>query len=540
MINHISIRNFAIIENTEIDFEEGLNIITGETGSGKSIVIEAISLALGSRADSTFVRHGEKKAIVQLAGELDDEEIIITREVSAAGKNLCKLNGQLVTLGELTETCKRLADIHGQYDNQSLLNPENHIRLVDSYHAETIVPVREAFDDSFVSYGEIRSKWKNLLALESDNQRKLDFYRYEKTEIDGADLKAEEDEALEERISILQNSEKIFGGIETAYSCLRDGSSSALTNLGNGLHALQDISAFSKEIAEMTEEFADMYYRLEDISTSLRDIRESITFSPDELDTAIARLDQIEKLKKKYGGSIEEILAYRDKITLELEQIENYDDVKAALEKDLHAALSDLQEKAAALTAVRKASAEELSAAIEAELHDLNFSNAELSIRFAEPDSIGADGNDLVEIFISTNKGEPLKPLVKIASGGEVSRIMLAIKNITGTYDKIPTMIFDEIDAGISGITASIVGRKLREIAEDHQVICITHLPQIAACGDSNYRIHKESDDDSTFTNVDRLSDDEVVDEIARLLGGETITETTRLSAKELMASVKK
>lgn len=540
MINHISIRNFAIIENTEIDFEEGLNIITGETGSGKSIVIEAISLALGSRADSTFVRHGEKKAIVQLAGELDGEDIIITREVSAAGKNLCKLNGQLVTLGELTETCRRLADIHGQYDNQSLLNPENHIRLVDSYHEDAIRPARENFDASFAAYGEIRTKWKTLLALESDNQRKLDFYRYEKAEIDAADLKQGEDEALEERISILQNSEKIFGGIETAYSCLRDGASSALTNLGNGLHALQDISAYSKEIAEMTEDFADMYYRLEDISTSLRDIRESITFSPDELDTAIARLDQIEKLKKKYGSSIEEILAYGDKITLELEQIENYDDVKAALEKDLAAALADLQEKATALTALRKASAAELSAAIEAELHDLNFANAQLSIRFEEPDSIGADGNDIVEIFISTNKGEPLKPLVKIASGGEVSRIMLAIKNITGTYDQIPTMIFDEIDAGISGITASIVGRKLREISADHQVICITHLPQIAACGDANYRIHKESDDDSTYTNVDRLSEAEVVDEIARLLGGETITETTRLSAKELMMSVKK
>lgn len=540
MINHISIRNFAIIENTEIDFEEGLNIITGETGSGKSIVIEAISLALGSRADSTFVRHGEKKAIVQLAGDLDGEEIIITREVSAAGKNLCKLNGQLVTLGELTETCRRLADIHGQYDNQSLLNPDNHMHLVDNYHEEDIRPVREAFDESFAAYGEIRTKWRNLLALESDNQRKLDFYRYEKTEIDAADLKIGEDDALEERISLLQNSEKIFGGIETAYSCLRDGAASALTNLGNGLHALQDISAYSKEIAEMTEEFADMYYRLEDISSALRDIRESITFSPDELDTAIARLDQIEKLKKKYGSSIEEILIYCEKITLELEQIENYDDVKAALEKDLNAAFSDLQQKASALTAVRKASAEELSAAIEAELHDLNFSNAELSIRFEEPESIGVDGNDLVEIFISTNKGEPLKPLVKIASGGEVSRIMLAIKNITGTYDKIPTMIFDEIDAGISGITASIVGRKLREIAENHQVICITHLPQIAACGDANYRIHKESDDDSTYTNVDCLAEEEVVDEIARLLGGENITDTTRLSAKELMDSVKK
>ncbi len=540
MINHISISNFAIIENTEIDFEEGLNIITGETGSGKSIVIEAISLALGSRADSTFVRHGAKKAIVQLAGELDGEDIVITREVSAAGKNLCKLNGQLVTLGELTETCRRLADIHGQYDNQSLLNPDNHIKLVDSYHDAEIRPVREAFDASYAAYGEVRSQLNRLLALESDNQKKLDFYRYEKNEIDLADLKPGEDESLEERISMLQNSEKIFAGIETAYSCLRDGSSSALTNLGNGLHALQEISAYSKEISEMTEEFADMYYRLEDISSSLRDIREDITFSPDELDMAISRLDVIDKLKKKYGQTIEEILAYRDKISLELEQIENYDEVKADLEQKTRLAYADLVEKASALTAVRRASASELSTAIEEELHDLNFANAALSIDFQLPESIGPDGNDIVEILITTNKGEPLKPLVKIASGGEISRIMLAIKNITGTYDQIPTMIFDEIDAGISGITASIVGRKLREIAENHQVICITHLPQIAATGDANYRIHKESDEESTYTNVDRLEETEVIDEIARLLGGVNITETTRLSARELIESVRK
>lgn len=540
MINHISISNFAIIENTEIDFEEGLNIITGETGSGKSIVIEAISLALGSRADSAFVRHGAKKAIVQLAGDLDGEDIIITREVSAAGKNLCKLNGQLVTLGELTETCKRLADIHGQYDNQSLLNPDNHIKLVDSFHESEIAPVRAAFDASYAQYGEVRSKLNKLLTLESDNQKKLDFYRYEKAEIDNADLKPGEDVTLEERISILQNSEKIFAGIETAYNNLREGSSSALTNLGNGLHALQEISAFSREISELTDEFADLFYRLEDISSSLRSIREDITFSPDELDAAIARLDLIDKLKKKYGHTIEEILDYREKISTELDQIENYDEVKAALEKQTEAAYADLQAKATALSAVRKASAAELGQSIEKELHDLNFSSAKLSIDFQTPDNILPNGNDIVEILISTNKGEPLKPLVKTASGGEISRIMLAIKNITGTYDRIPTMIFDEIDAGISGITASIVGRKLREIAENHQVICITHLPQIAATGDANYRIHKESDEESTYTKVNRLEDAEVIDEIARLLGGENITETTRLSAKELIESVKK
>ncbi len=539
MIHHISINNFAIIENTEIDFEEGLNIITGETGSGKSIVIEAISLALGSRADSSFVRHGEKKAVIQLAGELDGDEIVITREVSAAGKNLCKLNGQLVTLGELSETCRRLADIHGQYDNQSLLNTENHIRLVDSFHSEEILPAKEDFFKSFDVYQTAKTKLNKLLALESENLKKADFYRYEKNEIDQADLKPSEDAELKERISILQNSEKIFASVETAYGCLRDGSTSALTNLGNGLHALQDISQYSKELAEMTEEFADMYYRLEDISSTLRDMRDSVTFSADELDSAIARLDLIEKLKKKYGTTIEEILSYRDSISEELEQIENYDDVKADLQQQVSTAYEVLQEKAALLTDVRKASAGELKTAIEKELHDLNFDSAVLSIDFQTPEIIGPDGNDIVEFLISTNKGEPLKPLVKIASGGEVSRIMLAIKNITGTYDQIPTMIFDEIDAGISGITASVVGRKLQQISKDHQIICITHLPQIAAAGDANYRIYKESDAQSTYTNVMRLTDDEVVDEIARLLGGENITKTTRMSARELMDAAK-
>lgn len=537
MINHISINNFAIIENTEIDFEEGLNIITGETGSGKSIVIEAISLALGSRADSAFVRHGAGKAVVQLAGELNGEEIVITREVSAAGKNLCKLNGQLVTLGELSETCRKLADIHGQYDNQSLLNAENHIRLVDSYHADKISPLRSAFDTAYQKYHEVKSKLNKLLNMEADNLKKMDFYRFEKSEIDKADLKPGEDEELAERISLLQNSEKIFAGIETAYGLLNEGEASAMSALGGSLRALQGISEYSKEVSALTEEFADMYYRMEDISSALRDIREKITFTPEELDQAISRLDLIENLKKKYGSNVEEILAYRDRISEELNQIENFDEVKASLEKETARCYESLKKQADLLTKARRLSASMLEKSIEKELHVLNFGEARLSIDFKSPDVIGPDGNDIVEILITTNKGEPLKPLVKIASGGEISRIMLAIKNITGTYDNIPTMIFDEIDAGISGITASIVGRKLREISQNHQIICITHLPQIAANGDANYRIQKESDENSTYTHVDRLPEAEVVDEIARLLGGENITETTRASARELIAS---
>ena len=539
MIHHISIRNFAIIENTEIDFTEGLNIITGETGSGKSIVIEAISLALGSRADSAFVRHGAQKAVVQLAGELNGEEVVITREVSAAGKNICKLNGSLVTLGELSETCRKLADIHGQYDNQSLLNPDNHIRIVDSFQSEKILPLRRRFDEAYRTYEELKSRLNKLLSKERDNAKKLDFYRFEQSEILNAELTPGEDDALAERISLLQNSEKIFAGIETAYGNLNDGDTAAMAVLGNGLHALQSISGYSGEIKEIAEEFADMYYRFEDISASLRTIREKITFTPEELDAAIARQNLIDNLKKKYGSTVEEILAYCNQISEELNQIENFDEVKTRLSAETAEAQKVLSEKAALLSAARKESARLLEEAIEKELHDLNFKTASLSIDFKTPDTIGPNGCDIVEILISANKGEPLRPLVKVASGGEISRIMLAIKNITGTYDNINTMIFDEIDAGISGITASVVGRKLREIAENHQVICITHLPQIAANGDSHYRIYKEEDDKNTFTTVEPLTDEQAVDEIARLLGGENITESTRKSARELLASAK-
>lgn len=539
MIHHISIENFAIIENTSIDFEEGLNIITGETGSGKSIVIEAISLALGSRADSAFVRHGAQKAVVQLAGELYGEEIVITREVSAAGKNLCKLNGQLVTLGELSETCRRLADIHGQYDNQSLLNPDNHIKLVDSFHGETIAPLKEIYQDAYAAYQNAKSRLNKLLSAEQDNLKKLDFYRFEQSEIENAQLTPGEDESLSERISILQNSEKIFDAVETSYELLSSGERDVISSMGTGLHALQGISEYSKEIQALTEEFADIYYRLEDLSSELRRIRDDVTFSPEELDDSIARISQIDGLKKKYGSTIEEILTYYDTISEELNQIENFDDVKAQLQAETEATYSALSEKAGQLTEARKASAKELESAIERELHDLNFGSAKLSIDFQPSESFGPDGNDNVEFLISTNKGEPLKPLVKIASGGEISRIMLAIKNITGTYDNIPTMIFDEIDAGISGITASIVGRKLYQIAKNHQIICITHLPQIAASGDTHYRIYKEENDSSTFTTVEKLSAAETIDEIARLLGGENITETTRKSAVELMELTK-
>ena len=539
MIQHLLIQNFAIIENTEIEFEDGLNIITGETGSGKSIVIEAVSLALGARADSSFVRSGKDKAVIQLAASLDGQDYVITREISATGKNLCRLNGQLVTLGEISALASRIADIHGQYDNQNLRDPRQHLALVDQYRDAEISPLRAEFDAAYAAYKESRGQLDTLLKSEKESRKQADFYRFELAEIQRVDPAPEEDEELTEQIAILQNSEKIFSAVESAYGPLDENEFNVLSLMGNIRSSLESIRNFSREFAETADIFNDAYYGLQDVAARIAGIREQISFRPEELDKLISRLDQIDELKKKYGGSIGDVLAYRDRIQQELSQLENFDELRGTLEQETKQRLRALRTSAAALTGARQASAEALGQAIESELHDLNFDSARFEIRISAAPAISAEGGDEAEILISTNRGEPLKPLIRVASGGEISRIMLAIKNITGTYDKIPTMIFDEIDAGISGITASIVGRKLREISSSHQIICITHLPQIAACGDANYRICKETDANSTYTHVDRLDEEAAVDEIARLLGGEIITETTRRSARELISGRK-
>lgn len=535
MIDHISIKNFAVIENTDVDFEEGLNIITGETGSGKSIAVEAISLALGSRADTSAIRTGADKAVVQLLGTLDGEEVLITREVSASGKNICKLNGEIVTLAQLNAVSRRLADIHGQYDNQSLLNPEYHITLLDMYKSDDSAAVKAQVTAFFSEYNETRRQLANLLSQEKENARRQDFYQFEATEIKNVALKPGEDAELEKRIFLLKNSERIFENIEKTYAVLYEESPSATDELGMCLHSLEDISSCSDELRTIAEEFSDIYYRLQDLSGELRNIKESLVFSPEELDRAIARLNTIDALKKKYGPTIEDILEYEQKIRKELSIIENFDEEKTRLQSELSETKKNLIAACSRLTEIRKTSAAELEQRITTELTDLNFKDAKLQISVTPLAAPTENGMDNVEIMISTNRGEPLKPLVKIASGGEMSRIMLAFKNVISSCDNIPTLIFDEIDAGISGITASIVGRKLKEIARHHQIICITHLPQIAACGDSNYRIYKETDEEKTYTNIQKLSDSGRVEEIARLLGGTTITDTTLASARELI-----
>lgn len=539
MIRHISIRNFAIIEKADIDFHNGLNIITGETGAGKSIMIEAVSLALGSRADTAFVRSGKNKAVIQMIADYNDKEYIITREISAAGKNLCKINDEIVTLGHLNELCRKLADIHGQYDHQSLLNPEYHIKLIDLYQKEKIEPAKAKVSLLYNEYASLKSKLRKLTEQAGKNKREKDFMEYEFHELENANLRIGEDTELEEEIELLQNSEMIYENLTKAYMISSEEEYSALAALKTISDLISETASYSGELEELNKRVSELYYEFEDSCHTIRECRDKSVFSPETLNSAIARIEVINKLKNKYGKSVKELLEYKAELDEKLSVIEDSDNIQAKLEDEILKCEKALSSACNRLSEARKQSAAELEEKITSELNQLNFNNAVLSIDFKKSETFSETGSDITEFMISTNKGEPLKPLSKIASGGEMSRIMLAFKKIIGDYDEIPTMIFDEIDSGISGVAASVVGCKLTEIAQTHQIICITHLPQIAAFGNYNYKIEKNSDESMTFTTVLPLSENEKICEIARLLGGANITETTIKSAEELVNASK-
>lgn len=548
MIKHIGIRNFAIIENVDIDFNDGLNIVTGETGAGKSIVIEAVSLALGSRADTAFVRSGTDKAVIQMIADYDDgssaREYIITREISANGRSICRINDEIVTLNTLNGLCRKLADIHGQYDHQSLLDPSNHLHLVDLYRKDITLPAKNDVAMLYDEYSKLRSRLTSLMADKADSQRQKDFMAYELNEIREAHLREGEDSELEEEIVLLQNSEKIYENLAEAYQLTSEGDFSVLTTMKRISNMISETSDYTSELNALSERMSSLFYEYEDACASLRDCRDKTVFDSDALDIAIGRHELIRRLKEKHGRNIPQLLEYANELERKISSIENADEEEKRLKAEIQKTGTALSDACNRLSTARKESASELEALINSELRQLSFSDPHFAIEFHSPavDVHGdiiftAEGTDVVEFLITTNKGEPLKPLSKIASGGEMSRIMLAFKKIISDYDRIPTMIFDEIDSGISGIAASVVGRKLNDIAKNHQIICITHLPQIAAFGTSNYRISKHSDANMTYTTVDQLSPDDKVREIARLLGGENITETTLASARELIAS---
>ncbi|MEE1037727.1 MAG: DNA repair protein RecN [Eubacterium sp.] len=536
MINHISIKNFAIIEDAEISFNKGLNIITGESGSGKSIVVEAMSLALGSRADSSFIRTGADKAVIQMVAEYMHTEYIITRELSSNGKNLCKINGEIVTLAQLQQLTSKIADIHGQYDNQSLLNPDCHIDLVDKYEKSVIEPYKEKVSEYFHNYVDITKQINQKRQELAKFKEQQELMEYQLNEINMADLKIGEDSELQEKLLEEQNKEKIFNGFDYAYSlCSNDDNSSILSQLDKIQNSLKNIKSLSREAGDLEYEFSDLYYRLDDTFSKLRQIRDRLSYSASDLDYLYERLDVINSLKRKYGETIDDILLFKEKLEKNLSKIQDFDLDINSIKIEQERIGEMLKSSTETLSNLRRRSAQYLEEKISKELRDLNFNNVEISMQVTNLEKYTANGIDKIEFLISTNIGEPLKPLAKIASGGEMSRIMLAFKNVIGEYDGIGSMIFDEIDTGISGQAASVVGKKLLEISNKHQIISITHLPQIAALGNHNYKIEKVTENDNTITNIRHLTDKEKVEEIARLLSGDMVTDIAIENAKSLI-----
>ncbi len=536
MITHISVKDLATIENIDIDMHKGLNVITGETGAGKSVFVEALSLALGSRADSSYVRTGCDKAIVQMICEHNNNDILITREISSTGKNMCRIDDRIVTLGELQELTGKLADIHGQYDNQSLLKVENHLKLVDAYEKGAISPIKRKVAEYYDNYIDACRRLKEAEQKAENVDQQKEYLRYRIDEIEKAGLIVGEDERHKEELEIMENNEQIYGALDRAFNNAYAREGSALDRLDDVIAPIKEISGISREAAGFEDEISDFYYRFEDIANRIRDMRDRIVFNRERIEELNDRLYFIGELKAKYGETIDDILNYKDQMEHELFDLADIEaDVDSRfLEKSRIEEM--LKNETESLSRLRHSAAYNLQSKIQNELENLNFKDATFSISFGQKEGYDPNGTDVIEFLLSANTGEPLKPLSKIASGGEMSRIMLAFKKVIGEYDGIDTMIFDEIDSGISGETAAIVSKELSQIAQNHQIICITHLPPIAAAADHNYRIEKSADKERTYTTMSHLSDNEKITEIARLLAGINISDITLASAKEMIA----
>lgn len=543
MIDRIEINNFATIEHLSFDLGAGFNVITGETGAGKSVLITAVSTVLGDRADTTMVRTGSDRAFIQIAGTKNDEEVIISREILAGGKSVSKLNGEMVTLGQIRNFCRDWIDIHGQYDNQQILDPENHIRITDSFHSEVLAPELEKLRFWYDEYRSAQKEYDDLLKAEAEAARQQDYYKFEYKYIQDLGLYAGEDVELQDRLAMMKNSSRIFQSVRSSYDTLQgtgyEGGPSLLDDLSRVASDLSDIGNYSDKLSSMASQVYDAYYSLDDVASGLRDLLSSLSFSEQDMDEVSGRLAVIEDAKRKYHRSVDEILEFRDELQGRLDMIQNFDSEKKRLSESAHKKYAALESQAEHVSELRHIIASRLESAIIKELGDLEFANTEFSIEISRLDEIGPLGFDRIEFLISTNPGDPLMPLTKIASGGEISRIMLAFKHIIGETDRVETMIFDEIDTGISGHTALVVGKKLAEIAGHRQIISVTHLPQIAAYGDDNYLISKSIDNAKSYTNIGHLDEESKVRMIAALFSGSSDSENALEAARELIASAK-
>jgi len=539
MITTLHIQNIGIIDDLNVELENGFNVFTGETGAGKTLIIDAINIISGGRFSKEMIRKGADFSFIELnlylpGNELAiDDNIIVSREINLNGKNQCKINGRMVTVTELKEFMNSIIDIHGQNDNQKILNPKYHIKYLDNYGGDKIKTNLEAYKELYKKYVEIKTALKENLGDDKERQRELDLLQYQFDEIDKANLKINEEEALKEKSTLFQNSEKINNSLSEA----NDECDNAIDLVNNAIKALDKISNIDDKYNEKLSELKSIYYEIDEFSRDIASLNDDVYFDEDERNEIEERLDLITSLKRKYGNSIEEILEYKDKIEADIEKINNLDETNDKLRKELKDIEIKMEEYGKKLHTDRVKISTELCEKINKELQELEMPNAKFYIEITDNKTFNKRGKDNIEFYISTNVGEDKKELAKTASGGEMSRIMLAIKTVFANTDNTPIMIFDEIDTGISGKAANSVGTKLKLIGKNHQVICITHQPSIAAKGDQNYYISKETKDDRTHTLIKHLKELEVLNEIARIASG-TISDISLAHAKELRSAV--
>lgn len=551
MLYSLRVENLALIEKEEIEFTEGLNVLTGETGAGKSIILGALSLALGGKIDKGMVRDTGRDAYVEAIFSLDETEekrlreadfepedgqLIFSRKIKE-GKSQARLNGETVPAARLKKAGDLLLDIYGQNEHQSLSDPKKHLRLLDEFVKKDLDPVLEELAPVYKEYISIKKSIEEADIDEAQQKRDISYYSHVSEEIEEADLKPGEDEELEATYKKMAGSEKVAKNLSEVQNLLFEGED-VLSRIGESQRSLAAISDYDESVEDLGKTLSDAYDILESFSHELVSTAENLTFDPAEFDQVTRRLDLINDLKQKYGRTIEDIYKSKEEADEKLEQLNDHENYVAGLKKkleDTSKALNKLCEKA---EDIRKKGAEALSEKVKESLKNLNFLKADFEVELTRT-SYSFSGFNEGQFMISTNPGEPMKPLSQVASGGEMSRIMLALKTVLASADDIKTMIFDEIDTGISGRTASSVARELKKVSVGRQVILITHLPQIAALSDRHFLIEKSATSDSTVSSIRPLSEDEIIDELARMLGGDVITDAVRESARQLREGAK-
>ena len=552
MLTHLHVKNLALIREAEIDFTEGLNILTGETGAGKSIVIGSVSLALGGKVSREMVRPGadyglaelvflvnrekQKEKLLELGITPEEGQVIISRKISD-GRSINKINGETVTLSQLRETASLLIDVHGQHEHQSLLQKKKHLEILDEFAKEELGPVKEKLAGAFQNWKKLKKQLQEAQMDEESRLREISLLEFETDEIGKAELVPGEDEELERRYRRMTNARKLMEAAGSAYALTGyEEESGAGAVIGRAVRELQSAVSFDEELSGLASLLSDVDGLLNDFNREMSDYLTSLEFDEKEFSETEERLNLLNYLKSRYGHTLEEILAYQEKQEQRLAALQDYDRYLQDLEAQLKKAEEELQDLCAEASGIRQRYGKMLCEKIKEHLIDLNFLNVEFEMAFEELPEYTAQGKDSAEFLISTNPGEPLRPLMKIASGGELSRIMLAIKTVLADRDEIDTVIFDEIDVGISGRTAQKVSEKMMLIGRTRQVICITHLAQIAAMADSHYRIEKQVEEGETRTQIRRLSEKESIEELARILGGAEITDAVTKNAEEMRA----